>query len=241
MDALFAALKRTRRGGAGEDDTLLRRARARDETAIRALVQRHNQRLFRLARGLAQDDAEAEDIVQETYVRALSGLDRFRGESALSTWLCRIALNEAKGRLRRRRPSVPLEDAEGGPAPGKPGGEILRFPMTPPPDSPESETGRAQVRRILEDAIDTLPPEFRVVFILRCVEGLRTAEAAELLDLKPATVKTRLFRAKQLMRSEVEKTLSAGFADLYPFAGRRCAAMADRVVARLREDCGGAS
>lgn len=214
------------------DEELITFARRRDEGAVRALVKRHNQRLFRIARGITRNDNEAEDIVQETYVRAFTGLDGFRGNAAFSTWLTRIALNEAYGRLRRQRPTVELSELDA--AHPLDGGQVVMIPLPPAPANPETEAGRGQVRLILEQAIDRLPEPFRMVFILRDVEGLRTDEAASILSIKPETVKTRLLRARRLMRAEVEKALSPSFSGVFPFAGERCARMAERVVERLK-------
>lgn len=230
MNAI-ASLLRQWRGADGESDgALVERARSGDDAAVRALVRRYNQRLFRVARGIVRDDAEAEDVVQETYVRAFTRLDGFRGEAAFATWLTRIALNEANGRLRRRRPTVELSALEA--ERGRAQGEVIMFPTTPAPD-PESEAGREQVRRVIERAVDALPEPFRMVFILRDVQGLDIEETAALLEVNPATVKTRLFRARRLMRSEIARALSARFSDVFPFDGERCAGMAERVVACL--------
>ena len=231
MEALLSSLWYWRRRDTLSDEELVALARKRDEGAVRALVRRHNQRLFRIARGVVRDETEAEDIVQETYVRAFTALDGFRGDATFSTWLTRIALNEAYGRLRGRRQTVGLSEVEV--ADWSEGGQVIMFPLSSAPASPESETGREQVRRILERAIDQLPEPFRMVFILRDVEGLSTDVTAALLSTKPETVKTRLFRARRLMRAEVEKALSSSFSELFPFAGERCTRMADRVIARL--------
>jgi RNA polymerase sigma-70 factor (ECF subfamily) len=208
------------------DETLMRLAAQGDEGAIRLLIRRHNRRLFRVARAVLRDDAEAEDVVQETYVRAFSHLASFRGEARLSTWLTRIALNEALGRARRRRPTVELSDTE------LREGRVLMFPLAIP-TSPESETARSHVRHVLEDAVDALPDPFRVVFILRDVEGMDTEETASQLSIRPETVKTRLHRARRMLRTAIEKRLSATFSELFPFDGERCAHMADRVIEGL--------
>lgn len=213
-----------------DDGKLVGLARHRDEGAIRVLVQRYNKRLFRVARGVVRDDAEAEDVVQETYVRAFTNLDAFRGDARLSTWLTRIALNEALGRVRRRRPVAELTELDTGIAPHE--GRLIMFPSMPA--NPETEAARSQIRQILEHAVDCLPDLFRVVFILREVEGLSVEETALHLSIKPETVKTRLHRARKLMRAAIEDRLSAAFGDLFPFDGARCAGMADRVVEQLR-------
>ena len=230
MDALQTIARVFRRSGSLSDDELVSLAKERDEDAVRILVRRYNQRLFRIARGIIRDEAEAEDVVQATYVRAFTHLDRFRGDAAFSTWVTRIALNEAYGRLRRRRPTVELSEID---APAE-GGQVIMFPMTPRPTDPETAAGRRQVRELLEAALDRLPEAFRTVFILRELEGLSVEETSALLSVKPDTVKTRLFRARRLMRTEIEKSVSANFAELFPFAGSRCANMADKVIARLR-------
>ncbi len=211
------------------DAELLALARRRDATAVRVLVARHNQRLFRVARGVLRDDAEAEDVVQETYVRAFTRLDGFRGEAALTTWLTRIALNEALGRLRRRRPQVGLAVLD-----ALAEGDGIVVAINPPTPQPDSEAGRAQVRAVLEAAIDRLPEIFRVVFVMRDIEGLSAEETGRLLGVRPETVKTRLHRARRQLRRSLEATFAASFGEVFPFDGARCAGMADRIVARLK-------
>lgn len=213
-----------------DDGALVMLARTRDETAVRTIIKRHNQRLFRTARAIVRDDAEAEDVVQEAYVRAFTHLDSFRGDSALSTWLTRIALNEALARLRRRRPTVGLDhpDLETGEA----GGRILTFPS--PMADPEAEADRARMREMLEHAVDGLPEAFRIVFVLREIEEMSTEETAGHLGIRPETVKTRLHRARRLMRLAIEREFAGTLSGAFPFDGARCAHMADRVLARLR-------
>ena len=201
---------------------LVELARQGGEDAIRVLVRRNNQRLFRVARGILRDDAEAEDVVQETYVRAFTRLESFRGDSLFSTWLTRIALNEALGRVRRRRMADDISD----------GDHVIMFPTSLP--TADGELVRKEVREALEKIIDELPQAFRLVFILRDVEEMSTEETATQLSLKPETVKTRLHRARRLMRQSIEKRFASAFSDLFPFAGARCERMADRVVARLQ-------
>ena len=216
------------------DAALVERAQAGDEAAVRELVRRHNRRLFRVARGILRDDAEAEDVVQETYVRAFINLSRFGGEAGIATWLTRIAVNEALGRLRRRRPTADVATITELP-PDDP--RVVAFPAPPAP-TPEAEAGRSQVRALLEPLIDALPLDFRVVVILRDVEGMTTEEAAAHLGIRPETAKTRLHRGRRLLRAALLERLAGGFGELYPFDGARCAGMADRVVARLAEERG---
>lgn len=219
-------------GESATDNQLVTLALQRDEAAIRILVKRNNQRLFRIARSVMQDDLEAEDIVQETYMRAFTTLDRFRKEAAFSTWLTRIAINEAYGRLRRKRAVTNLDEIENQRSANE--AQIIQFPLISVTPDPEAEAGRGQVRRLLEEAIDRLPENFRLVFILRDIEGLGVEARATLLSLKPQTVKSRLFRARRHLREELEKTLAKQFSDVYPFAGRRCEGMAERVIKHLR-------
>lgn len=214
------------------DEELVALARQGGENAIRALIKRNNQRLFRVARAVMRNDADAEDVVQEAYVRAFTRLDSFKGDAMFSTWLTRIALNEALTRIRKRRPVAELEELDISAAAN--GGQVIMFPTSLTPPGADAELARGQVRALLEQAIDELPAAFRIVFILRDVEEMSIDETATQLALKPETVKTRLHRARKLMRAAIEKRLSSGFAELFPFNGARCERMGDQVVERLR-------
>ena len=212
---------------------LVELARRGGENAIRTLIERNNQRLFRAARSVLRNDGEAEDVVQETYVKAFTALASFRGEASFSTWLTRIALNEAVSRLRRRRRNSDLEALDQ--AVSADAGLVSLFPLSLVPLPADTEAARSEMRQILETAIDGLPEGFRTVFVLRDVEGLSTEETAEQLTLKPETVKTRLHRARRMLRAVLEEQMRGSFAELYPFDGARCANMADRVIAKLRQ------
>ncbi|MBY5721412.1 RNA polymerase sigma factor [Rhizobium leguminosarum] len=214
------------------DADLVPLAKMGNEPAIRAIVQRHNQRLFRAARAIIRNDAEAEDVVQAAYVKAFTNLATFRGDAQLSTWLTRITLNEALGRVRARKNTTGLEEIDMQTM--APGGEVLQFPSSLSATDPETELARSQARHLLENAVDELPDDFRAVFVLRDVEGMSTDEAASYLGIRPETAKTRLHRARKMMRQSIEKQLSGAFSALFPFDGARCAFMADRVVAALR-------
>ena len=211
-----------------DDAALVALALDNDERSVRTLVQRYNQRLFRVARGVVRDEAEAEDIVQETFVRAFTNLQSFRGRAALSTWLTRIALNASFGRLRRQRRFANQAELS-----ATNEGRIHHLALVAKPPTPESETARGEIRKVLEQAVDGLPDPFRLVFVLREVEGLSVEETASLLSIKPATVKTRLHRARRLMRGEVQRRLAGTFDQLFPFGGGRCARVAEFVVQRL--------
>jgi RNA polymerase sigma-70 factor (ECF subfamily) len=214
---------------ASDDAELVRRARIRDEAAIRTIMQTNNRRLYRIARGILRNDGEAEDVVQETYVRAFTRLDSFRGDSSLATWLSRIAMNEALGRLRRQRPSVDWTTLE----PGTLNAQIIQFPVSATSDDPEKSMAQREIQHVVEQAIDELPEAFRIVFITRVIEGMNVEETAEILDLKPETVKTRLHRARTMLRTSVEKKIGPVVMEAFPFAGKRCERLTNAVLARL--------
>ncbi len=214
---------------ASDDAELVRRARIRDEAAIRTIMQANNRRLYRIARGILRNDGEAEDVVQETYVRAFTRLDSFRGDSSLATWLSRIAMNEALGRLRRQRPSVDWTTLE----PGTLNAQIIQFPVSATSDDPEKSMAQREIQHVVEQAIDELPEAFRIVFITRVIEGMNVEETAEILDLKPETVKTRLHRARTMLRTSVEKKIGPVVMEAFPFAGKRCERLTNAVLARL--------
>jgi RNA polymerase sigma-70 factor, ECF subfamily len=225
------ALTRTQQAAAQSlsDEQLVDLARARDEAAVRAITKRYNRRLFRIARSILRNDAEAEDVVQETYVRAFTGLDMFRGDAAFGTWITRIALNEALGRLRRRQPTVDWETYGA----NRPQAEIIHFPTSAASSDPEQTMAQGEIRAVLEQAIDELPDAFRAVFVARIIEGMSVDETADLFGLQPETVKTRLHRARLLLREELDKQLGPALTSSFPFDGRRCDRMTEAVVNRV--------
>ncbi|MFI4966087.1 MAG: RNA polymerase sigma factor [Caulobacterales bacterium] len=204
-------------------------ARAGDREAFRAIMTRCNQRLFRVARAVVRDEAEAEDVLQEAYVRAFGAIANFRGEAGVATWLTRIVLNEAHGRLRRRKTTVDLDELEA----AQESAQVLNFPGMARSDDPEADAARGQIRRILERAVDELPEPFRLVFILREVEELSVEETARHLNLKVETVKTRLHRARRRLREALDAQLTDVMVGAYPFLGARCARITEAVLARL--------
>lgn len=210
-------------GKIGADAELLALMRRGEPAAFAALMRQNNRRLYRLARSIVRDESEAEDIVQETYVRALAHLDDFRGEASLTTWLARIAANEALGRLRRRRPTVDLAQAE----------NVVALPGLGAAINPESAAARREVRRVIERAVDELPANFRTVFMLRAVEQMSIDETAALLGIPAETVKTRFHRANRLLRQALSAEFATILDDAFPFAGARCDALMGRVLARL--------
>ena len=208
------------------DEDLVRCALLRDEAAVRALTTRYNRRLFRVARGILRNDSEAEDVVQETYVRAFTGLDMFRGDAAFGTWITRIAMNESLGRLRKQRPSVDWATY----GENRTQAQIIDFPVSAASPDPEKTMAQGEIRAVLETAIDQLPDSFRVVFIARVVEGMTVEETADLFSLKAETVKTRLHRARALLRDALESQLGPALTSTFPFGGRRCEAMTEKIV-----------
>jgi len=208
------------------DTELVERVLAGDARAMEALMRRHNRVLYRTARAILRDDAEAEDAVQDAYIHAYRALDKFRGESKLSTWLVRIAANEA---LMRRRRNVRL--AEVVPIDGtaeEPEPEMRN------PDGPERDAVRSQMRHLLEARIDQLPDSYRAVFMLRGVEELSVEETAAALQIPEATVRTRYFRARGLLREALARDIDITMEDAFGFDGARC----DRIVAEALKTLG---
>ncbi len=212
-----------------DDGDLVRRALARDSSAFRAIMQAYNRRLYRIARSILRDEAEAEDAVQESYVRAFTHLQNFRGESSLATWLSRITINEALGRLRARRVTVDIATVETRGA----AAEIIPFPLTSRSDDPERTMAQRQLLQLVEKATDNLPEVYRTVFITRVIEGMSVEETADILNLRPETVKTRLHRARRLVHEQLNKQIGPVLMDAFPFAGRRCERMTAAVMNRL--------
>lgn len=223
---------RIQRPDATSDDMdLVSRALARDSDAFRAIMKRNNQRLYRIARAIVRHDAEAEDVVQEAYMHAFSHLEAFRGGSSLTTWLSRITINEALGRLRKRRRSP----GEGLTAAALEA-EIIPFPAHADGGNPERTMAQRQILQLVEQATDSLPEIFRTVFVARVIEGMSVDETAELLALQPQTVRSRLHRARALLRKELDAKIGPILLDAFPFAGRRCDRLTAAVLERLGFD-----
>lgn len=207
-------------------------AAAGDGAAFELLMRRHNQLLFRTARSILKNDAEAEDAVQEGYLRAWRALGEFRTESRLSTWLVRIVANEALGRLRRTGAQViPLEAAMTSPEP-----ETQAAFTDTPERGPEHSALRSQVRTLLESRIDLLPEACRTVFMLRAVEEMSVEEVAQALDIPEATVRTRFFRARSLLREGLAGEMDGAIGEVFAFDGARCDRIVANVLARARSE-----
>lgn len=207
------------------DPELAGRIASGDMLALQHLMRRYNQTLYRTARSILKDDAEAEDAVQEAYVQAYRAMDHFRGDAKLSTWLIRIAVNVAIRRARKINRSAEVIDLVDPTDSREPGGESLETAMNQ--NAPEHAAVRAETRRLIEDKINRLPDAFRAVFVLRAVEEMSVEETAVCLGIPEATVRTRYFRAKGLIREALAREIDFNLGEAFSFAGERC----DRIVA----------
>jgi RNA polymerase sigma-70 factor (ECF subfamily) len=216
-----------------DDVELVRRAGGGDPVAFELLMRRHNRRLYRTARALLRDDADAEDALQEGYLSAFRALSSFRGEAAVATWLSRIVVHECMDRLRRavRRDNV-VAIVRAHDLPPRDPEEAVEDPSAVDEDTPDRVLLRAELRALLERRIDELPQEFRAVFMLRSVEELSVEETAASLGIPEATVRTRHFRARSLLRAAISREFEAG-GELFAFDGARC----DRIVAGVLARC----
>ncbi|HEV2399179.1 MAG TPA: RNA polymerase sigma factor [Candidatus Sulfotelmatobacter sp.] len=190
------------------------------------IMRRHNQRLYRIARSVLRDDAEAEDVMQDAYVRAYQNLASFEGRAKFSTWLARIAFHEALGRVRRRSRLQSLDDPESS------NGDTMNIAASSD-RSPEQETYDRELSAVIEKAILSLAEEYRSVFVLRSVEGLSTEETAQCLNLTQQNVKVRLHRAHAKLRRQLYVAVGATAAQCFQFRARRCDRVVNGVFQRL--------
>jgi RNA polymerase sigma-70 factor, ECF subfamily len=208
------------------DADIVRRVRDGEAAMFEILMRRHNQRLYRVARSVIRDETEVEDVMQQAYINAFRHLHQFEQRSLFSTWMTRITLNEAFARRRKLQQSALISegrfDAEGE------GWTPMDTVRSPQPD-PERQAYAGELRRVLEEAVDALPETYRTVFMLRDIEGLSTTEAGEGLGLSEEAVKTRLHRARALIRGSLTRRLGDAAAGAFAFPATRC----DRVVAAV--------
>jgi RNA polymerase sigma-70 factor (ECF subfamily) len=215
--------------GTLSDEELVSRVLEGQTSLFEILIRRYNQRLFRVTRAVTKDASEAEDVMQQTYVAAYSHLGQFAGRARFSTWLTKIAVHEALARVRRRGREASLDaDADGWQE-----GAAMHVLQSEGP-SPEEQAQAEQTRQLLESAIDALPEIYRTVFVLREVEGLDTAETAGCLGIREDAVKTRLSRARALLREELFERTGASGSSAFSFHLSRC----DRMVASVFEVLG---
>lgn len=203
------------------DEEVVARVLAGEAELFELLMRRHNQRVYRAVRSVLREEAEVEDVMQQAYLKAWANLRQFTGSSRVSTWLVRIALNEA---LMRTRKAARLQLVQDVP-------ENMESHVNPPATSPEDRAQSRELSALLESAVDELPELYRTVFMLRNIENLSSAEAAEVLDVSEDVVKTRLHRAKRLIRDALFERLSDGSSEPFPFFAPRC----DRVVSGVLE------
>jgi RNA polymerase sigma-70 factor (ECF subfamily) len=214
-----------------DEPQLVERAAGGDQPAFEAIMRRHNRALYRAARSIVKDDTEAEEAVQDAYLRAYHALAQFRGDSSLSTWLTRIVINQALERLRKRRRELAalsldtVFDLEKH--------TEMADAQETSSETPERELMRAQTRRLLEQKIDELPSAFRTVFVLRALEEMSVEECAASLNIPEATVRTRFFRAKRLLRKSLAEHMNVAADDAFAFDGERCDRIVERVLSRI--------
>jgi RNA polymerase sigma-70 factor (ECF subfamily) len=216
--------QRRQEASALSDEQIVQSVRAGDTEVFAVLLRRHNQRVYRAARSVLRDDTEAEEVAQEAWVRAFHHLDQFAGRGRFATWVTRIALYEAWARARRIRKGVGVPES----------GADEMAPARASSDDPERAASDREIHGLIEAAIDALPEKYRLVFILREVEGLSTIEAAGSLKLSLVTVKTRLHRARALLRNELLARAGQGIAGSFRFLGRQCDRMVGDVLCRIR-------
>jgi RNA polymerase sigma-70 factor, ECF subfamily len=208
------------------DEDVVKRVLGGQASLYEILIRRYNQRLYRLARSILRNDGEAEDVMQEAYVRAYEHLSQFAGEAKFSTWLTKIAVYEALGRLRRRGRTQELDVLMDSNKPAMAG-------MTSETRDPERQAYDQELRVVLENAIDSLPEIYRLVFVLRSVEGLSVAETATSLEIGPEAVKTRLHRARSLLRKDLQERAGVVAAQAFPFHLSRCDRVVEAVLRRI--------
>lgn len=194
-----------------------------DPAAFEQLMRRHNRALYRTARSIVKDDAEAEDVLQEAYILAFRGMQNFRGDSSMATWLTRIVINEAIARSRKKSRMAEIIQLDGEAA------------MDEHTEQPEQALLRSEARRLIEQKIDGLPDNFRTVFVLRALEEMSVEETAACLDIPEATVRTRYFRARGLLREALSRELDIALEDAFAFDGARCDRIVANVLKRLQD------
>jgi RNA polymerase sigma-70 factor (ECF subfamily) len=213
-----------------DDVALARLCGSRDRDAMRHVITANNQRLVRTAWSILKDRSEAEEAVQAGYLSAFAAMDKFEGRSSLSTWLTRIVVNEALGRMRAQRRRREQLESEGV--------ALLdnyreRLADSAAERAPDATVAREQLRRLIERAVADLPDGFRSVFVLREIEGLSIEETADALDIPAATVKTRLHRARAKLQQALAPEVKSALSGSFPFAGADCAALTERVLTVL--------
>ncbi len=205
------------------DEEIIGRVRGGDIDCFEVLMRRYNQRIYRTVRAILREEDETTDAMQEAYVNAFTHLGDFNGHARFSTWLTRIAVHEALGRLRKRKRVEPLDD-----------GDSQDSLMVSPVNGPENNASDGELRALLEEAVDGLPESFRTTFVLRSIEQLSVAETAEVLGIPEETVKTRHHRARERLQNALTSRIGGTLPDLFGFHRPRCDRVVANVLARLK-------
>lgn len=208
------------------DEEVVKRVLAGESALFEILMRRYNQRIYRVARGIIRDSVEAEDIMQNAYINAYTHLNQFAGLSKFSTWLTKIAVNEALTHIRRRKQFVNIDTTYNLE-------EETMDILSPRTPDPEEQVLAKELNTVLEAAVDSLPEDFRSVFLLRKVEGMSTAETAECLDITEQNVKTRLHRARILLREEISANINIAAPEVFQFGGKRCDSVVASVLGKI--------
>ena len=224
----MTVLRETTAAAASTDEQLVQAVLGGDQAVFELLMRRYNQRVFRACRAILRDYAEAEDVAQDAYVRAYEHLSQFQGRASFSTWLTRIAVNEALARVRKRRR---MEEMDAMPETRR---DALKKLSSPSRDPVQNAAGR-EASTLLERSIDRLPDLYREVFVLRDVEQMSTSDTADALEISEESVKTRLHRARALLRRELYRRVGATSASAFQFLGARCERLVVNVMARINE------
>src|SRR5512137_1153443 len=213
------------RSEAWTDEQVVERVLAGETALYEIIMRRYNQRIYRIARAILRDDSEAEDVMQDAYVRAYEHLQQFSARAPFSAWLTRIAVNEALARLRQGKRNQQFAGLD------EEGESEVNLPSSAP--NPEQSASQSELSRLLEGAVLALPVQYRAVVMMRDVEELSTTETAEVLNLSEENVKVRLHRGRAMMRKELFARVGAGAKDAFPFMGARCDRVVEKVLQRL--------
>ena len=214
------------------DEEVVQRVRAGELGLYEIVMRRHNQRLYRAVRAILRSEADVEDVLQDAYLAAYRNLDEFEGRARFSTWLTRIAVNRALDRRRRGARVVAMNPQEG----ESPVNDGATPTWRSRAEDPERQSARRELAHLLQDAIDDLPANFRPVYVLREIEGLSVQETAESLGIEPNTVKTRLHRARGLLRERMLRDFGGATPDAFPFGAQRCDQLVAAVLETLKQD-----
>ncbi len=218
--------------GMAQEMDIVRRVLRGDTASFELIMRRYNRRLYRIARGILRNEADAEDVVQDAYIRAYENLEWFQGSGPLSAWLAKITVNEALGRLRRADTEIAGKSISFDEPEEREVANFMADMITTLP-TPEQSAARGELRRFMESAIDALPDPYRMAFVLCGVEEMSVAETADCLDVEPGTVKTRYHRARKILQKHLSSLVDTTTGEAFPFDGERCDRIVSGVFRRL--------